>query len=224
MVRTKKRARADPELSQSQPQLHTKRQRGPNAMAAQAKEEADDTTAADDVRYLRTQPKAQAPIESSRAKSFPSQTSKIIDLTLSDELDDVFPAYSSRSKALQDQAEEQRHSKYALQNKMTGKLGERSLGQSSGGQGTEINEGEERWALPLKPPLSADVLAQRQQKKQERKMQRKTQRKEAAIDVINAQRSYAPVMFTLSEAVAFLWQPQLAITYDLPTGDYVPCQ
>ena len=224
MVRTKKRARADPELSQSQPQLHTKRQRGPNAMAAQAKEEADDTTATDDVRYLRTQPKAQAPTESSRVKSFPSQTSKVIDLTLSDELDDVFPAYSSRSKALQDQAEEQRHSKYALQNKMTGKLGERSLGQSSGGQGTEINEGEERWALPLKPPLSADVLAQRQQKKQERKMQRKTQRKEAAIDVINAQRSYAPVMFTLSEAVAFLWQPQLAITYDLPTGDYVPCQ
>lgn len=218
MARTKKRARADPELSQSQPQLHTKRQRGPNAMAAQAKEEADDTTAADDVRYMRTQPKAQAPIESSRAKSFPSQTSKIIDLTLSDELDDVFPTYSSRSKALQDQAEEQRHSKYALQNKMTGKLGERPLGQSSGGQGTEI--GEERWALPLKPPLPADLLAQRQQKKQERKRQRK----EAAINVINAQRSYAPVMFTLSEAVAFLWQPQLAITYDLPTGDYVPCQ
>jgi len=187
-------------------------------MAAQAKEEADDTTAADDVRYMRTQPKAQAPIESSRAKSFPSQTSEIIDLTLSDELDDVFPTYSSRSKALQDQAEEQRHSKYALQNKMTGKLGERPLGQSSGGQGTEI--GEERWALPLKPPLPADLLAQRQQKKQERKRQRK----EAAINVINAQRSYAPVMFTLSEAVAFLWQPQLAITYDLPTGDYVPCQ
>lgn len=218
MVRTKKRARADPELSQSQPQLHTKRQRGPNAMAAQAKEEADDTTAADDVRYMRTQPKAQAPIESSRAKSFPSQTSEIIDLTLSDELDNVFPAYSSRSKALQDQAEEQRHSKYALQNKMTGKLGERSLGQSSGGQGTEISEGEERWAIPS---LSADDLAQRRQQK---KQERKRQRKEAAIDVINAQRSYAPVMFTLSEAVAFLWQPQLAITYDLPTGDYVPCQ
>lgn len=218
MVRTKKRARADPELSQSQPQLHTKRQRGPNAMAAQAKEEADDTTAADDVRYMRTQPKAQAPIESSRAKSFPSQTSEIIDLTLSDELDDVFPAYSSRSKILQDQAEEQRHSKYALQNKMTGKLGERSLGQSSGGQGTEISEGEERWAIPS---LSADDLAQRRQQK---KQERKRQRKEAAIDVINAQRSYAPVMFTLSEAVAFLWQPQLAITYDLPTGDYVPCQ
>lgn len=218
MVRTKKRARADPELSQSQPQLHTKRQRGPNAMAAQAKEEADDTTAADDVQYMRTQPKAQAPVESSRAKSFPSQTPKIIDLTLSDELDNVFPAYSSRSKALQDQAEEQRHSKYALQNKMTGKLGERSLGQSSGGQGTEISEGEERWAIPS---LSADVLAQRRQQK---KQERKRQRKEAAIDVINAQRSYAPVMFTLSEAVAFLWQPQLAITYDLPTGDYVPCQ
>ncbi|KAI4650199.1 uncharacterized protein J4E79_009466 [Alternaria viburni] len=217
MVRTKKRARADPELSQSQPQLHTKRQRGPNAMAAQAKEEADDTTATDDVRYMRTQPKAQAPIESSRAKSFPSQTSEIIDLTLSDELDNVFPAYSSRSKALQDQAEEQRHSKYALQNKMTGKLGERSLGQSGGGQGTEISEGEERWDISS---LSADILARRQQKKQERKRQKK----EAAIDVINAQRSYAPVMFTLSEAVAFLWQPQLAITYDLPTGDYVPCQ
>ncbi|KAI4937432.1 uncharacterized protein J4E92_002163 [Alternaria infectoria] len=218
MVRTKKRARADPELSQSQPQLHAKRQRGPNAMAAQAKEEADDTTAADDVRYMRTQPKAQAPIDSSRAKSFPSQTSEVIDLTLSDELDNVFPAYSSRSKALQDQAEEQRHSKYALQNKMTGTLGERSLGQSSGGQGTEISEGEVRWAIPS---LSADDLAQRRQQK---KQERKRQRKEAAMDVINAQRSYAPVMFTLSEAVAFLWQPQLAITYDLPTGDYVPCQ
>lgn len=201
-------------------------------MAAQVKKEADDTTAPDDVRYMRTQPKAQAPTESSRAKYFPSQKSKVIDLTLSDELDDVFPAYSSRSKALQDQAEEQRHSKYALQSKTIGKPGGRSLGQSGGVQGTEIklsdmSQDEERWALPSKPLLSADILARRQHSEEAREnsekaeQKRERKRKESAI---NAQRAHASVMFTLPETVAFLWQPQLAITYDLPTGAYVPCQ
>ncbi|KAI4954225.1 hypothetical protein J4E91_001935 [Alternaria rosae] len=232
MARTKKRARADPQSSQSQPQLRTKRQRGPKVMAAQVKKEADDTTAPDDVRYMRTQPKAQAPTENSRAKSFPSQTSKVIDLTLSDELDDVFPAYSSRSEALQGQAEEQRHPKYALQSKTIGKPGGRSLGQFGGVQGTgikvpDMSQGDERWTLPSKPLLSADILARCQHSEEARvnrekaEQKRERKRKESAI---NAQRAHASVMFTLPGAVAVLWQPQLVITYDLPTGAYVPCQ
>ncbi|KAI4674745.1 uncharacterized protein J4E84_010486 [Alternaria hordeiaustralica] len=170
MARGAKRARADSELSQSQPQIPIKRQRESEVMAAQVKEEADDTTAPDDVRYMRTQPKAQAPTESSRAKSFPTQTSTVIDSTLSDELDDVFPSYSSRSKAPQDQADD-----------------------------TTATDDVQ---------YIADILSGRETARQERERQR----------------AHASIMFTPQEAIAFLWQPPLAITYDLPTGDYVPCQ
>ncbi|KAI4932991.1 hypothetical protein J4E85_003394 [Alternaria conjuncta] len=180
MARGAKRARADSESSQFQPQLPTKRQREPEVMAAQVNEEADDTTAADDVRYMRTQPKAQAPTESSRAKSFPSQTSTVIDLTLSDELDDVFPSYLSRLKAPQDQAD--------------------------------------NITVPDDVQYIADVLAGREKARLE--MEKKSM--ESAMNVMNAQRSHTSIMFTPQEAIAFLWQPQLAITYDLPTGDYVP--
>jgi hypothetical protein len=96
MARHPKRARLNQEASRSQPQSFSKRQK------QRLLEAAHDTTAWDDVRYMRTQPKMQQPSDTSRAKSFPNETSQFIDLTLSDEVEELFPAYSPRPKVLQD--------------------------------------------------------------------------------------------------------------------------
>ncbi|KAG9191081.1 hypothetical protein G6011_09169 [Alternaria panax] len=219
MATHSKRARPDAEASQSQPQSFSKRQK------QQLQEVADETTTQDDVRYMRTQPKIQQPSGSSRAKSFPSQMSQLIDLTPSDEVEEVFPTSSSRSKARQDQAEEQRHSKYALRSK-TPRNPQRDLlirpwdNQSVQEDVLDLNEGEQRWTLPPKPPVSTDEHARCQQNNgwswnKDQKQTRK-ERKMAKLAATTA------IIFTIPEAMAALARPQLAmIAYDLPTGAYL---
>jgi hypothetical protein len=220
MATHSKRARSDPEASQSQPQFFSKRQR------QRLREAAGDTTAQDDVRYMRTQSKIQQPSGTSRAKSFPSQLSQFIDFTLSDEVEGVFPAYSSRSKAHQDQTEEQSHSKYALRSKTPRNL-QRSLptrscdNQSVQEDNIDQKDGEERWILPQKPPVLTNEHTRRQQQSERgRKKDRKATRRERKMA---RSATNTAIMFTIPEAMTALARPQLAgaIVFDLPTGAHL---
>jgi hypothetical protein len=181
--------------------------------AARLQEAANNTTAQDDVRSMRTQPKTQQPTNTSRTKSFPSQTSEVIDLTLSDEVEEIS------------------HSKYALRSKTLGKSHERFLHQSWDEQSVQEkvqnqNEGDERWNLPQKPPVVINRLAQRQQQRlRDRNKSKEAMREQRRAPRLttNTWSSDSAVMFTIPEAMAALARPELkrTIAYDLPTGDYL---
>jgi hypothetical protein len=188
-----KRVQPDLEAFQSKSRRHTKRRRAARSKTAGLQEAADNTTAQIDVRYMGTQPKIRQPTETLRAKSFPGQISQFINLTLSDEVEEGFPTFSSRSKALQHQAEEQSHSRYALRSKTLGNTRERflnpprmasarplahtmatleqeqsehpkSAGQRFPERTIHQNEGEERWTLPQKPLILTHRFSKRPQK------------------------------------------------------------
>jgi hypothetical protein len=240
MARGVKRERLELEASQFQAQLNIKRMR--EARDKKAQEAADDATAPDGVRSMRTQPKTGPLTDSSRAMPYFGQTPEVIGLTSRDELKDGFPAHSSRSKGLQDQAEEQSHSRYYPHNKTI--KGEKSMEVKV----PNTTKGKEQWTHSPAPPVTADTFAM-----QSNVIDSTTQAwhdywaatqawhdqwaanqawhdhwaaNQAWHDhnaATQASHDHYAVMFTVPEAMAATTQPQPpnTITYDLQTGEYM---
>jgi hypothetical protein len=212
MARGVKRARLELEASQFEAQLNIKRMREARDKKAQVQEAADDGTAPDGVRSMRTQPKTGPLTDASRAMPYFGQTPEVIGLTSRDELKDGFPAYSSRSKGLQDQAEEPSHSRYYPHNKTI--KGEKSMEVKV----PNTTKGKERWTHPPTPPVTADPFAM-----QSNVIDSTTQAWHDYWAATQAWHDHYAVMFTVPEAMAATTQPQPpnTTTYDLQTGEYL---